>query len=86
MSSLAQRAPHEALAPEIDLLLDHAAARISQLGLEMPVMLFLELHLPLVSLFQTLGLLFEPAAAALFGAERIHKIRLMLPKGAISKS
>lgn len=51
--------------------IDQAAKKISSLGLEVPAALFLEMHLPLVSIFHSTALMLTPLATPFFGAEKI---------------
>ena len=51
--------------------INQAAKKISSLGLEVPAALFLEMHLPLVTLFHTTALMLSPLASPIFGAEKI---------------
>ena len=57
--------------PNIDAL----AKRVSELGLEMPAVFFLEMHKPFASLFYHTSLFFEPLAAPLFGTERYTQVK-----------
>ena len=64
--------------PELDELLDRLAAKICQLRLEMPALLFLEMHLPLLTIAHTFSLFVEPVMLPFLGAERIHTLKLLL--------
>lgn len=59
---------------EFDDALDRLARKVVNRRLEAAVQFFLEAHLPFVTIFHTAGLLFEPIATPLFGAERVHSL------------
>ena len=52
--------------------IDRIAQRIVRLRFDVPVLFFLEAHLPFSTIFQTAGLLFEPVATPFLGTERLH--------------
>jgi len=60
-------------APEQDNLssaVESLAEKVIRKRLELPVLLALEMHLPVTSLFHTTGLFIEPFLSPLFGFER----------------
>ena len=52
--------------------IERIAARIRELGLEVPATIFLELHLPVASLLHTSVLFAQPMVTPLFGFERVQ--------------
>ena len=61
--------------PALAALLDGIAEKAKRLKLEAPLTFFLEAHLPFTTLFHTAGLLFQPVASPLFGAELIDRLQ-----------
>ena len=58
--------------------LEVLANKIADLGLEMPALLFLELHRPLTNIAHTIVLFAEPTFGPLFGLERVRTLRMIL--------
>lgn len=56
----------------------HIAERIIALKLELPALLFLQLHLPLTTLAHTACLFCAPVASPLFGFERVKAVEELL--------
>ena len=61
-----------------DKLIQNIAAKVRQTKLETPALLFLQMHLPVVSLFQTATLFFEPLLTPFFGLEKIKQYENLL--------
>jgi hypothetical protein len=64
--------------PELEAVLERAAKKIVSLRLELPAVLLLETHLPVLGILHAAGLFIEPIASPLLGAERIHTLKLIL--------
>jgi hypothetical protein len=64
--------------PELEAALERVARKVVSLQLELPATLLLEMHLPVLGILHAAGLFFEPIASPLFGAERIHTLKLIL--------
>ena len=62
----------------LETTLAQIADRIIALKLELPALLFLQLHLPLTTLAHTACLLCAPIASPLFGFERIKAVEELL--------
>ena len=58
--------------------IDTLAQKIVERRLEVPALLFLEMHLPLVTIAHTGSLLFSPLLTPVFGAERVHNLSELL--------
>ena len=76
--ALALHAERSAEGAEADALTERIAQKLRNARLEVPALFFLEAHLPFVTFAHTLGLLLEPMALPLFGAERIAVLRTLL--------
>lgn len=58
--------------------IDSLAQKIVERRLELPALLFLEMHLPLVTLAHTSTLFLSPLLSPVFGAERFHHFSQLL--------
>lgn len=64
--------------PDVEAALQRAAKKVAGLRLELPVVLLLEMHLPVLGILQTAVVFIEPIASPLFGADRMHTLNLIL--------
>lgn len=59
-------------------LVQSIATKIKQSKLEAPALVFLQMHLPALSLFHTSALLFEPLLTPFFGLEKLNDYKNLL--------
>lgn len=59
-------------------LIENLAEKIKQRKLEVPALLFLQMHLPALSVFHTGVLAFEPFLTPFFGLEKLNDYKNLL--------
>ena len=79
---LVQREPQlsstDALSPAGESVLDDRVVEwVRERRLELPVSLFLEMHLPLTTVVHTSALLLQPVLAPFFGIDRVEKLNAL---------